>query len=215
MMYFNKQITRLQANRVSRTWEKFIMNELHGMTCGFIGFSDIAQHTARLCRALGMRVVAWRKQKGPSDDLADLMTYASDGPKAKEEIFKQSDFVICSLPGGDATYHACGAADFAVMKPTGVFISLGRGSCVDEAALVDALKNKKIQGAALDVFEKEPLSPESPLWEMENLLVSSHNAALTPAYMKQTWDIFMQKLRDFRSSSFQGFTDQVDKSRGY
>eukprot|EP00438_Fugacium_kawagutii_P016640 Skav205660 [mRNA] locus=scaffold458:258565:260756:+ [translate_table: standard] len=101
MMHFNKQITRLQANRVSRTWEKFIMNELHGMTCGFIGcwvmalraaklctagFGDIAQHTAVLCRALGMRVVAWRNRKGlPGNNLAELVTYASDGPKAKQD----------------------------------------------------------------------------------------------------------------------------------
>jgi len=216
MMHFNKQIPRLQANRLGRTWDKFIMNELHGMTCGFIGFGDIAQHTARLCRAFGMRVMAWRNRKNlPGNDLADIVTYASDGPSAKEEVFKQSDFVICSLPGGEATYHACGAADFAVMKQSAVFISLGRGSCVDEAALVEVLKSKKIAGAALDVFEKEPLSTDSPLWDMENLLLSPHNADLTPMYMHQTWEIFLQKLSDFTSPSFGGFKDQVDKSCGY
>lgn len=216
VMHFNKQITRLQANRVSRNWEKFIMNEVHGKTCGFIGFGDIAQHTARLCRALGLQVLAWRNRQGlPGNDLADRVTYASDGPQAKQEVFEQSDFVICSLPGGEATYHACGAAEFAVMKPTAVFISIGRGSCVDETALLEVLKSKKILGAALDVFEKEPLSPESPLWDMENLLLSPHNADLTPTYMSQTWDIFVQKLTDFRSPNFTTFKDQVDKSCGY
>jgi len=213
MMHFNKQITRLQANRVSRTWEKFVMNEVHGMTCGFIGFSDIGQHTARLCRALGMRVLAWRNRKGPGNELADLVSYASD-PRAKVEIFEKSDFVICSLPGGESTYHACGAGDFAVMKPTAVFISLGRGSCVDEAALVEVLKNKKILGAALDVFEKEPLSQESPLWDMENVLLSAHNVHIAPTYRKKTVDIFVQKLKEFQSADFGGFREQVDKSSG-
>ena len=216
MMHFNKQISRLQANRLSRTWEKFVMNEVHGRTCGFIGFGDIGQHTARVCRTLGMRVMAWRKRKGlPGNELADVVLYASDGPRAKVEIFEKSDFVICSLPGGESTYHACGAADFAVMKPTAVFISLGRGSCVDEAALVEVLKNKKILGAALDVFEKEPLSQESPLWEVENVLLSAHNVHITPTYRRQSVDNFVQKLKEFQSADFGGFREQVDKSSGY
>ncbi|CAK8994707.1 D-3-phosphoglycerate dehydrogenase (PGDH) [Durusdinium trenchii] len=210
MMYFNKQIPRLQANRASRTWEKFQMQELYGKTCGFVGFGDIAQTTAKLCRALGMRVLGWRNRRGlPGEELADAMFYAGDGPQAKEEVFKQSDFVICSLPGGEATYHACGAADFAVMKPSGVFLSLGRGTCVDEAALIEVLQKKKILGAALDVFEKEPLVAESPLWALDNVLLSSHNADLTPTYMNQTWEIFLENLQLFRSPEFSGFKNQV------
>ncbi|CAK8994662.1 D-3-phosphoglycerate dehydrogenase (PGDH) [Durusdinium trenchii] len=141
MMYFNKQIPRLQAlgrrstdqgtvdvrgamRRVAiecatkRSMGRTVdAEELYGKTCGFVGFGDIAQTTAKLCRALGMRVLGWRNRRGLPGELADAMFYAGDGPQAKEEVFKQSDFVICSLPGGEATYHACGAADFAVRGP--------------------------------------------------------------------------------------------------
>ncbi|CAJ1444295.1 unnamed protein product [Effrenium voratum] len=213
MLHFNKQIPRLQGNRAGGVWEKFPMGELHGATVGFIGFGDIAQQTARLCRAFGMRVVAYRNSKGLEGE-ADEVFYASD-PKAKEEVFKQSDYVVCTLPGGDSTYHACGAPEFAVMKPTAVFISMGRGSCVDEAALLEVLSAKKIVGAALDVFEQEPLPAASPLWKCETLLLSPHNADLTCTYMQLTWDIFLERLRDFESPGFKGFEQTVDKSKGY
>ena len=147
MLHFNKQIPRLQKNRTTKTWDKFIMNELHGQTVGFVGFGDIAQCTARLCKAFGMRILAWRNMRGASgEELADEVFYSSDGVCAKQacirvpnksctalpcgnnrssevlavwpadrfnslpqEVFKQSDYVVCTLPGGSATYHCCGA----------------------------------------------------------------------------------------------------------
>ena len=86
MLHFNKQIPRLQGNRSTKTWDKFIMNELHGQTVGFLGFGDIAQCTARLCKAFGMRILAWRNTRGASgEELADEVFYSSDGPGAKQE----------------------------------------------------------------------------------------------------------------------------------
>ena len=85
MLHFNKQIPRLQSNRVTKTWDKFIMNELHGQTVGFIGFGDIAQCTARLCKAFGMKILAWRNTRGaPGEELADKVFYSSDGASAKQ-----------------------------------------------------------------------------------------------------------------------------------
>lgn len=218
MLHFNKQIPRLQQNRVTKTWDKFIMGELHGQTVGFVGFGDIAQTTARLCKALGMRVVAFRQSRGASgSELADVVRYADEGPEgsAKQSVFRESDYVICSLPGGPKTYRACGAADFAAMKPTAVFISIGRGTCVDEGALIYALRAGKIAGAALDVFEKEPLPPDSPLWGCDNLLLSPHNADLTATYMRCTWEVFLEKAAAFGSPGFTGFDQVVDKEKGY
>ncbi|CAE6936221.1 serA [Symbiodinium sp. CCMP2592] len=216
MLHFNKQIPRLQKNRTTKTWDKFIMNELHGQTVGFIGFGDIAQSTARLCKAFGMRILAWRNTRGASgEELADEVFYSSDGAGAKQEVFKQSDYVICSLPGGAATYHCCGADEFKAMKPSSVFISMGRGSCVDESALVPALTSGQIAGAALDVFEKEPLPEDSPVWNCENLLLSPHNADLTSQYMELTWNLFRHRLDEFTSEGFSGFQNVVDKTKGY
>merc|ERR1711879_408201 len=109
-----------------------------------------------------------RNSRGASgNDLADTVFYGDE----KHELFRQSDYVICTLPGGEATRHFCGEAEFACMKPTAIFLSMGRGTCVDEVSLVAALQGGKIAGAALDVFEKEPLAAESPLWKCENLLL--------------------------------------------
>merc|ERR1711871_1490851 len=162
MLHFNKQVPRLQDNKRSRTWEKFTMSELHGKTVGFVGFGDIAQTHVPYCKAFGMRVLALRQSKNANgNDLADKVYYTGLGapPEGdqKLDLFKEADYVVCSLPGGDATKYFCGRAEFAAMKPSAVFISIGRGTCVDEAALVDALKEGSIAGAALDVFEKEPL----------------------------------------------------------
>ncbi|CAE7188315.1 gyaR [Symbiodinium pilosum] len=216
MLHFNKQIPRLQSNRVTKTWDKFIMNELHGQTVGFIGFGDIAQCTARLCKAFGMQILAWRNTRGaPGEELADKVFYSSDGASAKQDVFKQSDYVICTLPGSAATYHCCGADEFKAMKPTSIFISMGRGSCVDEAALVAALNGGELAGAALDVFEKEPLPPDAAVWSCENLLLSPHNADLTSTYMQLTWDLFRTRLDEFTAEAFSGFTSLVDKTKGY
>merc|ERR1712194_468378 len=119
------------------------------------------------------------------------------------------------LPGGPHTHHACGRAEFAAMKPSGVFISMGRGTCVDEPALIEVLQGGKIGGAALDVFYQEPLPIESALWQCENLLLSPHNADLTALYLRQTWDIFLAKLAEFQTAGFKGFDNVVDKTKGY
>jgi len=216
MLHFNKQIPRLQNNRSSQVWQKFTMAELHGQTVGFVGFGDIAQATAKLCRCFGMKILALRQSSNTKgNDLADQVYVGSSDSTAKQEVFRKSDYIVCTLPGGDATKYFCGKAAFAEMKSTAVFISMGRGTCVDEAALVEALKAGTIAGAALDVFEVEPLPQESPLWSVENLLLSPHNADLTADYMKLTWDVFTDKLKAFSNPDFTGFPDQVDKKKGY
>lgn len=214
ILHFNKQIPRLQANRTSKIYDRFIMNEIHEKTVGFIGFGSIAQTTARLCRGFGMRVLAYRNSGGTEGGLADEVFLAS-APHGKREVFAKSDYVICSLPGGPRTLHACGRDEFSAMKKSGIFISIGRGCCVDETALATALKEGAIAGAALDVFETEPLPPNSVLWDCENLLLSPHNADLTPTYTQSAWDLFVDNFQTYISPDFSGFAQQVNKSKGY
>merc|ERR1711879_730978 len=118
---------------------------------------DIGQTTARLCKALGMKIIAPRNSRGAAgNELADEVYVTGEGA-AKQSVFEKADFVICSLPGGASTNKFCGRTEFNAMKSTAVFISLGRGTCVDEGELVQALKGNQIAGAALDVFAVEPL----------------------------------------------------------
>jgi phosphoglycerate dehydrogenase-like enzyme len=220
MLHFNKHVVRLQQQKKSRTWEKFNMSELHGKTVGFVGFGDIARTTVPYCRAFGMRVTALRQSKNSiGNELADKVYYSGAGapPEGDQrlDLFKEADYVVCSLPGGADTKHFCGRDEFAAMKETAVFISIGRGTCVDEAALADVLKEGKIGGAALDVFEKEPLPQESPLWACEGLLLSPHNADQTAEYIQNSFDVFLSNRNAFVAPGFAGFDVQVDKVKGY
>jgi len=220
MLHFNKQVPKLQAQKESATWEKFIMKELHGLTVGFVGFGDIAQTTVPYCRAFGMKVIALRQSRNATGEhLADKVYYTGAGYAAegdqKLDLFREADFVVCSLPGGAATKNFCDKEAFAAMKPTSFFISIGRGTCVDESAVVEALQTGQIAGAALDVFATEPLPKESPVWTCPNLLLSPHNADLTSEYMKLTWDLFLKKFAAFSVPDFAGFDVQVDKVKGY
>jgi len=220
-LHFDKQIVRVQKNRAERVWDKFIMSELRGKTViqhtnyvrrrlrrqwltsvffsalqvGFVGFGSIAQATARLCKGFGMRILALRRSKeGPGSELADEVFGYDDGKLA---VFEQADFVVCSLPGTPQTLKFCGAAEFAAMKPSGVFVSIGRGVCVDEEALCTALQSKSILGAACDVFAVEPLPEESGLWDCDNVILTAHNADNTHSYMRDSWAVYRTNFARF------------------
>lgn len=208
-LHFNKQLVRVGANRQAKKWDKFIMNELAGKNVGFLGFGSIAQATAKLCRAFGMNVIALRRRvQGPGSEVADQV-YGFD---EKEKFFGQCDFAVCSLPATESTYHFCDAAAFQAMKESGVFVSIGRGTCVDEIALEEALKKKAIAGAALDVFEKEPLSVESGLWDCENLLLTAHNADNTESYIQDAWRVYLENFELFMGNQKMA---TIDLKSGY
>lgn len=142
----------------------------------------IGSAIARIAKqGFNMKVIGV-KRRGISKhaSLVDEIIVPKEGDEfSKLRIFRESDYVVNILPGTSATYHYTGINEFTAMKDTSVFINIGRGSTVDEQALVNVLKNQIIRGAALDVFENEPLDENSELWKLNNLLLSPHNADLT------------------------------------
>lgn len=214
MLHHNKQTVRCQANKASKTWDKFVMPQLRGKTVGFVGFGHIATTTAPLCRALGMRILALRSSD-EQHPLADetLSSSGACGHANKLRVFSEADFVICSLPGTAATRHFCDAAAFSAMRKDAVFISLGRGSAVDEAALASALSAGKIAGAACDVFEHEPLPPSSPLWECPNLLITPHNADYEERYFDLGWAVWKGNMDKWLAG--QPVDTPIVPARGY
>jgi phosphoglycerate dehydrogenase-like enzyme len=214
-LHFNKQIPRCMGNRVARKWDKFVMAELRGKTLGLVGYGDIAKATARLARAFGMRVVALRRNASKADDPEGLVG-PYDGPVQqthKHALFSEADVVVCSLPGTAETRHFVSSAEFGAMKEGSIFISMGRGLAVDEAALCEALRAGVIAGAALDVFEVEPLPTSSPLWDCPNLLLTAHNADFTEDYFKLGWEVWARNLRCYLEG--QPLATPVDKRAGY
>ena len=123
-----------------------------------------------------------RNNPDRKSDLADV-TY---GPADKLKLFEESDFVVCALPGTAATENFCGAAEFAAMKKTSIFLSIGRGLAVDEDALAAALISKSIGGAAVDVFKQEPLPKTSDLWKCDNLILT---VCIARASARATWPV--------------------------
>jgi len=185
------------------------VREVAGATLGLVGLGAIGRPLVRSARALGMRVVAVREHPEKGNDGADVVF----GPAQIDKAFLQGDYVVLAAPITGSTKAIANAARLALMKPGACLINVGRGLLVDESALATALREKKIGGAALDVFPKEPLAPESPLWELPNLLITPHTAALTDKLWERHYSLFTQNLRRYLCG--QPLLGGVDKRKGY
>ncbi|MGA7909094.1 MAG: D-2-hydroxyacid dehydrogenase [Candidatus Sulfotelmatobacter sp.] len=184
--------------------------EIAGATLGLIGLGSIGRTVAGAAAALGMRVIAVREHVERAKPESVLEVFALN---QLDELLVQSDFVVIAAPLTAATRGLINAARLAAMKPDAYLVNIGRGPQVDEAALADALRGRKIAGAALDVFEQEPLPPESPLWELDNLLITPHTAGLSEKLWRRHYELFSENLRRYVAGESLLFA--VDKQKGY
>lgn len=178
---------------------------------GIVGFGTIGQSLARKAKAFGMKVMATknRVKRGEKIKYVDKIL-----PKDKfREFLCTADFVVLTVPLTKETYHMIGAKEFDCMKDTTILINAARGGVIDEEALIDALVQKKIAGAGLDVFEEEPLSPESKLWELENVIITPHVAGSRRDYFKKVGEIFRINLNRYLSKK--SLLNLVNKELGY
>jgi phosphoglycerate dehydrogenase-like enzyme len=183
--------------------------ELAGKTLLVVGVGAIGARTAELAAALGMRVEGVRRD--PSAGAAGVT--AMYGPDALRERLPHADMVVLTVPLSSATQGLFGEPELRAMRPTAYLVNIGRGGTVDEAALVRALREGWIAGAALDVFEHEPLPAESPLWGMENVIITGHYSGMTPAYDERAMAIFLDNLRRYQAG--EPLRNVVDKKVGY
>jgi phosphoglycerate dehydrogenase-like enzyme len=184
--------------------------EIAGATLGLIGLGSIGRSVARMGSALGMRVIAVREHPEKERPEGVAAVYA---PPQLNELLSQSDYVVVAAPLTDATRRLINADRLGAMKADAYLINVGRGPQVDDAALADALRNRRIAGAALDVFEQEPLPAESPLWALENLLITPHTASLTEKLWQRHYALFSENLRRYLAREPLLFV--VDKHKGY
>jgi phosphoglycerate dehydrogenase-like enzyme len=206
----------------SGRWELYSRPELRGSTLGIVGYGSIGREVGRLGQAFGMRVLAFRR----SADRAERGYAVQDtgdpkgsiparlyGPGTLHEMLAECDYVVVALPLTPETTHFIGEAELRAMKPTAYLVNIARGALVDEGALVRALREGWIAGAGLDVFEQEPLPPDSPLWGLENLLISPHVAGFTPHYDERATALFAENLSRYLSG--QPLLNLLDKAKGY
>jgi D-2-hydroxyacid dehydrogenase (NADP+) len=183
--------------------------ELAGNTMLLVGVGAIGARTAMLANALGMFVEGIRRDPSRAVDGVAAMY----GPDQLRERLAHADVVVLTVPLSQATRGLIGAAELRAMKPTAYLVNIGRGGTVDEAALVRALEEQWIAGAALDVFAEEPLPASSPLWAIENVIITGHYAGSTPKYNERAMAIFLDNLRRYRSG--EPLRNVVDKQAGY
>lgn len=170
--YFAKDLPRLMKQKSNKQWCKYDVEELRGKTLGIVGYGDIGRACAKLAHVYGMKIVALRRNpKLSSNDPYCEVTYGTD-KESLNRLMSESDYIVCSAPSTVETRGMVNKDAFEAVKPNAVFINLGRGPVVDEEAMIEALKNGRLKGAALDVFKEEPLPKENELWSLENVLLS-------------------------------------------
>jgi phosphoglycerate dehydrogenase-like enzyme len=189
LLALRKDIRRLERLRAERSWDHWAMGEVNGSTLAVIGMGAIGRATAKLGKAFGMRVIAVTRDGGARDD-ADAAYPIS----RLHEAVAQADAVALTLPGTDQTHGLFDRATIAAMKPNAIFGNVGRGSVVDQDALIEALQRGSIAGAVLDVFTPEPLPDDNPLWTMENVIFAPHTAALSNLENARVVDLFCDNL---------------------
>jgi glyoxylate/hydroxypyruvate reductase len=190
-----KDLPGLAAAQRARSWPtvRRPLRELRGQTLVLVGLGDIGREVARLGKALGMRTVGVRRHAGEPPPSVDEVHAADRLP----ELAGRADAMVVSLPLTDRTAGMLDRATIERLPPSCIFVNVGRGGAVDEAALVDALRERRIAGAVLDVFATEPLPPDSPLWTLPNVLVSPHAAALSEHENERIVELFVANLRRF------------------
>jgi phosphoglycerate dehydrogenase-like enzyme len=184
--------------------------EIAGATLGLIGVGSIGGRVAQMASAMGMHVIAVREhvEKGRPEGVEAVFA-----PSALDELLRQADYIVLAAPLIAATHELINADHLAVMKPEACLINVGRGAQVNEAALIDVLRARRIAGAALDVFEREPLPPDSPLWGVENLLITPHVAGITNKAWHRHYELFSDNLRRYLARQPLRFV--VDKQKCY
>ncbi|MBX3002194.1 MAG: D-2-hydroxyacid dehydrogenase [Caldilineaceae bacterium] len=183
--------------------------ELPDKTMVLLGVGAIGQQTARIADALNMRVIGVRRDPSVSAPGVERMV----GNDQLLVVLPEADFVVVTVPLTHETERMIGERELRAMKPGAYIVNIGRGKIIDQDALIRALREGWIAGAGLDVTDPEPLPADSPLWAMENVIITAHYSGLTPYYDERALEIFLDNLKRYRAG--EEMRNVVDKGLGY
>ncbi|WP_255191774.1 D-2-hydroxyacid dehydrogenase [Natronobeatus ordinarius] len=193
LLAFERRLDTAFERKERGVWERFTGGELAGKTLGIVGLGAIGTRVAEIAAAVGMDVVATKRDPDVDLDAVDRVY----GPDGLTDVLLESKYVLLACPLTDETEGLIGREELGVMNDDAVLINVARGPVVDEDALVEALQQRAIRGAALDVFETEPLPADSTLWELSNVIVTPHNAGSSPMLARRTADVFCENYDAF------------------
>lgn len=209
VLYVTRDMERFIRNQKQHVWDREnLVDEAYRKTMGIFGAGTIGTAVAEKAKAFGMHVIGVNTSgmaKPPFDEMVTL--------SEKNKVLEKSDFVVLLMPVTKETYHCIGHEELERMKPTSWLINIGRGTLVETNALITALHENMIAGAALDVFEEDPLPKNHPLWDMDNVLITPHLSAKTVHYLDRCIDKFQSNLESYENGKPMLY--QVDVKKGY
>lgn len=191
MLMHYKNILPMMRQQQKHRWERFAGSDLEGRTLAIIGLGHIGSTVAKMACDLGMNVIGTNAVP-PAECVARFYP-----PDQLHEMLPLADVLVLCVPHTPATEKMIGKAELSLLKPGCYLINIARGAVIDEPALIEALRSGRLGGAALDVFEEEPPPTSSPLWDMENVLVSPHSASTSDRENERLTDLFCDNLRRF------------------
>lgn len=228
MMSLGHHMPNMMEDQKEKVWAdnrftRFRPKELRGSTVGIVGYGNIGREIARICQALGAQVLATKRDlktldaggyvlEGLGDSQADIPERLYP-PQALPSMASECDFLVLTVPLTPETRGLVNAKVFESMKDTAYLIDVSRGGVVDQGALVEALREETIAGAALDVYPVEPLPESSPLWELPNVILSPHVAGTSGQYLERAADLFAENLRRYVAN--EPLLNRYDSKRGY
>ncbi|MBK9258393.1 MAG: D-2-hydroxyacid dehydrogenase [Polyangiaceae bacterium] len=208
MLAFERELPRAIEEQAARRWEPFVAGSVAGKTLVIMGLGEVGLPIAKASQALGMRVIGMRNRHLPTSNVDELV-HADDLRK----VLPLADYLVIAAPLTSRTRGMLGATELSLLPPHAVVVVISRGGIVDEMALVDALHNGRIRGAALDVFETEPLPASSPLWTTPNLVITPHMSGFVPRYLERVVSLFLTNLERFERG--EEILTPVDREREY
>jgi phosphoglycerate dehydrogenase-like enzyme len=212
ILHFSRGFNVAVRNQPLHKWERYRPTEANEATVCLLGYGPIGKRAARLCKGLGMKVTVVRaslEEQTPGDEVVESFYPV----RQLNDALAGADYVVVAAPRTARSEKMVGKEQFEVMKQEAVLINISRGALVDEAALVEVLREGKIRGAGLDVFEEEPLPGDSPLWDMPNVLITPHNAGANPHYNRRVTELFCDNLGLYLAGK--PLRNVVEVERGY
>jgi phosphoglycerate dehydrogenase-like enzyme len=210
-LYFAKDFPRMRRSQAEGKWDQFDVDVLYRQSMAIVGYGEIGRAAARRAKALGMKVYATRRRPELLKD--DPLVDEGFSVDRRKEMIANADYVVCAAAITPETRGLIGPDEFGAMKPNAVIMNVGRGPVIDEPAMIRALEQKKIRGAALDVFDTEPLPEGHPFWKLDNVLLSPHTADHIEGWLADAVSFFVENFgRFYRGEPLQNI---VDKRAGY
>lgn len=209
VLFFSREINRFQKNKELKRYDRTeLVDEINGKNIGIFGTGLIGKEVAKMAKLFNMRVLGFNSDGRDIEGFDQMYTWES-----KDEMLKKCDYIVLLLPLLDTTKNFMDQKEFDIIKTSSVIINIGRGPLINEESFIKAVNEKKLKGAALDVFNVEPMEENHPFWDLENVIITPHLSGKTKKFFERANNIFLENFEEFEQGRNPAY--KVDLERGY